>query len=217
MLDNINNDVYIGQYYSISTMVCLGDIMKMKKKENIVEMARSLFTRFGFNKTTVDEIARDSYVAKSTIYNHFNSKEEIFEQVIEKEASILFNEINTALENISDPFEKLRTYAITRMRHVKKLINLYSALNDEYLEHFEFIEKARKKSLEKEIKMIKSIFQEGIDQGVFEVLDLNLISFSIITSWKGLDFPWTKDIDLPDPLENINYLLDVLFNGIRKR
>lgn len=191
--------------------------MKTGKKEIVVETARSLFTRFGFNKTTVDEIARDSFVAKSTIYNYFDSKEEIFNQVIEKEASILFNEINTALEGISDPFEKLRTYATTRMSHIKKLTNLYTALHDEYLSHYSLIEKARKKSLEKEINMIKNIFQEGIDRGVFEKLELNLISFTIITAWSSLDFPWTKNIELPDTVDNINYLMDVLFNGIRKR
>jgi len=191
--------------------------LKSEKKEIVIETARSLFTRFGFNKTTVDEIARDSYVAKSTIYNYFTSKEEIFNHVIEYEAGILFNEINTALEGISDPVEKLRTYATTRMRHIKKLCNLYSALNDEYLGHYSFIEKARKKSLEKEIKMIKTIFQEGINSGVFEDLDLNLISFTIITAWSSLDFPWTKNVALPDTVDHSNYLMDVLLNGIRKR
>ena len=191
--------------------------MKSEKKEIVIETARSLFTRFGFNKTTVDEIARDSYVAKSTIYNYFTSKEEIFNHVIEYEAGILFNEINTALEGISDPVEKLRTYATTRMRHIKKLCNLYSALNDEYLGHYSFIEKARKKSLEKEIKMIKTIFQEGINSGVFEDLDLNLISFTIITALSSLDFPWTKNVALPDTVDHSNYLMDVLLNGIRKR
>ena len=193
------------------------DTMKTEKKEIVVETARSLFTRFGFNKTTIDEIARDSFVAKSTIYNYFDSKEEIFNQVIEKEASILFNEINTALVGISDPFEKLRTYATTRMSHIKKLTNLYTVLYDEYLGHYSLIEKARKKSLEKEITLIKNIFQEGIDRGVFEKLELNLISLTIITAWSSLDFPWTKNIELPDTVDNINYLMDVLFNGIRKR
>jgi len=191
--------------------------VKNEKKEAVIETARDLFAHFGFGKTTIDDIARKSFVAKSTIYNYFNSKEEIFDEVIAQEGNILTNEISKAVNSAVEPVEKIRLYATTRMRHIRKLKNLYSALTDEYLKHFSFIEKARKKGLENEIRTLKEILKEGIEKGVFDVKDIDLTSFAIITSWRGMDFPWTETVEIPNNEETINYLLEVLFNGIRKR
>ncbi|MBC8461550.1 MAG: helix-turn-helix transcriptional regulator [Deltaproteobacteria bacterium] len=48
-----------------------------KKEELIIKTAQELFARFGFNKTTVDEIAQKAHIGKSTIYHYFESKEEL--------------------------------------------------------------------------------------------------------------------------------------------
>jgi len=70
--------------------------MEKDKKQDVIKMAQTLFSRFGLKKTTVDEIAHKSNVAKSTIYNYFRSKEDIYEEVIEKESRYFSDEINKA-------------------------------------------------------------------------------------------------------------------------
>ena len=44
----------------------------------VVSTAKKLFSVNGFERTTIDAIAKDSGVTKRTIYSHFNSKEELF-------------------------------------------------------------------------------------------------------------------------------------------
>ncbi|MEW5801204.1 MAG: helix-turn-helix domain-containing protein [bacterium] len=46
-------------------------------KETILEVALKLFQRFGYKKTTIEEIAREAGIGKGTVYLHFTSKEEI--------------------------------------------------------------------------------------------------------------------------------------------
>ncbi len=191
--------------------------MRVNKKENVVNTAQILFARYGFNKTTIDDISKKAHTAKSTIYNYFSSKEEIFEKVIEMEGRHLRSEICKAIKDINDPVEKMRVYAVTRMKYIKMLVNFYSAMTDEFLEHYSFIEKARKNSLENELCMIKSILKEGVEKGVFDIVDLNWTSFAIITAWRGLDLPWTENVRKIKENEDIDFLLNVLFNGIRKR
>ena len=48
------------------------------KKELILDSAIELFNRWGYAKTSVDEIARAAHIAKSTIYYYFPSKENLF-------------------------------------------------------------------------------------------------------------------------------------------
>lgn len=48
------------------------------KPDAIVRAATTLFSRYGYRKTTVDLIAHEAAVAKPTLYAHFSDKEAIF-------------------------------------------------------------------------------------------------------------------------------------------
>lgn len=48
----------------------------------IKRSARELFRRYGYNKTSVNELARHAHIAKATFYKHFSSKELILHAVL---------------------------------------------------------------------------------------------------------------------------------------
>lgn len=52
-------------------------------KEKITQAAQREFMQFGYTKITVDEIAKAAGVSKKTIYQYFNSKEDIFWEVMQ--------------------------------------------------------------------------------------------------------------------------------------
>ncbi len=183
----------------------------------VIKAAQDIFAKFGYKKTTVDDIARAAHKVKSTIYQYFESKEEIFQTIVEKESQILKEEIKKAIEAQDNPKKKLLTYVITRMRVLKDLSNFYNALRDEYLEHFVFIEKIRKKYLKDEINTIKKILKNGVDQGAFVINDLELTACMIVVALKGLEYPLIEEIEVLSNEQGINSLLGVLFRGIEKR
>jgi hypothetical protein len=55
---------------------------KDSRKKLILKSARALFFKKGFNNVTVDEIAKSSELGKGSIYLYFNSKEEIYAQIL---------------------------------------------------------------------------------------------------------------------------------------
>jgi len=59
------------------------NIMDDQVKDTILEVAFKLFQRFGYQKTTVEEIAREAKIGKGTVYLHFKSKEEILLTIIQ--------------------------------------------------------------------------------------------------------------------------------------
>jgi AcrR family transcriptional regulator len=59
--------------------------MDSEKKECILTAAIANFTRFGFKKTSVDEIAKEAGVAKGTVYLAAESKEDLFFQALHRE------------------------------------------------------------------------------------------------------------------------------------
>ena len=188
----------------------------MDTRETILTTAQKLFARFGFNKTTVDEIAGATHIAKSTLYHHFPSKEAIFRGVIEREGQDLARRIHDAVEAADSPKERLRAYVVTRMSRLRELTNFYSALKEEYLEHYPFIESVRKKDFDSEMNMFQGILSRGVEEGAFNLRDgdVEVTALAVITALKGLEYPWTANAEIPDSTEHAEVLLHVLFHGI---
>ncbi|MBA7510114.1 hypothetical protein ES705_02089 [subsurface metagenome] len=182
----------------------------------IIKAAQDIFARFGFKKTTMNDIARAAHKAKSSIYRYFKSKEEIFQTIVEKESQTLKEKIEKSINAQNNPEKKLRVYVITRMKVLKNLVNFYSALKDEYLEHYAFIEKIRKKYLKDEIRVIKKILKSGVKQGAFVIEDLELTAFTIVIALKGLEYPLIQKSEILNTDQGIDSLLKILFNGITK-
>lgn len=53
-----------------------------KIKESIKRSAKDLFRRYGYNKTSVNEIAKKAKIAKATIYKYFESKEMVLHAIL---------------------------------------------------------------------------------------------------------------------------------------
>ena len=53
-----------------------------RKRDAIVQAAIGEFREHGFNGTSMDRVAAAADVSKRTVYNHFPSKEELFEAIL---------------------------------------------------------------------------------------------------------------------------------------
>ena len=53
-----------------------------KIKESIKRAAQELFRKFGYHKTSVNEIAKRAKIAKATIYKYFDSKEAVLQSLL---------------------------------------------------------------------------------------------------------------------------------------
>jgi AcrR family transcriptional regulator len=183
----------------------------------IIEIARNIFTHFGFKKTTMEEIALATRKGKSSIYYYFNSKEDIFKAVVEKEAEELKAELYKKIEDVDDPIERLKIYITVRMRKLNKLTNFYTAIKSDYLSHFEFIEKIRKSYDLDEVRVVSGIIQEGIEKGKFSVDDPHLSAVAIVTAMKGLEVPLFISKEHGNFEARLGNLINFLFYGIVKR
>ncbi|MEO8796013.1 MAG: TetR/AcrR family transcriptional regulator [Daejeonella sp.] len=53
-----------------------------KIKESITKAAKELFRKYGYHKTSVNEIAKKAKIAKATIYKYFESKELVLHAIL---------------------------------------------------------------------------------------------------------------------------------------
>ncbi len=189
-------------------------INKEDFRQKVIISAGQIFSRYGFKKTTMHEIAKALKMGKSSIYYYFKSKEEIFEAVLLYEANILRNELTTTIKSVESPVDKMRNYVFVRMKAFEKLSNYYNAIFDKNLDHFDFVERIRSKYDREELAILRLILYHGARKKVFNVVNSEYTALAVQTTLKGLEVPlfWKKK---EDKIElRLNAVLDVLFNGI---
>ncbi len=188
-------------------------------RDKILEVANKLFSRFGFHKTSMDEIARIARKAKGSLYYHFASKEELFTEVVAKEIenlkanlSIIVNDKNIKAE------QKIKQYLIKRMEVLNSASNYHETLKADFFEHFDFIDTLRSNLDDWEKAQIKKIIEQGIEENTFEKrngnMDVLLDVFIMVL--KGLEIPFF----LQDKYDELNPyfddLLQILIKGLGK-
>ncbi len=193
-------------------------VVKEEVRSEIVGVARKIFTRYGFRKTTMEEIASASGKGKSSIYYYFKSKEEIFRAVVEREARELKLKLDQTVLKHSSPVDKLKYYILFRLRHVRTVKNFYAALNDPDLSRMEFILEIRKEIDLEEREVVREILEEGMKEGSFQVASSEIGAIAISTMMKGLELPLLLNQEHKgDRGELLEDLVRVLFYGIVRR
>jgi AcrR family transcriptional regulator len=186
-------------------------------KEHIIKAAMHIFSKFGFQKTTVDEIAKAAHKAKGSVYYYFKNKEELFQSVVEKEFQTLRTELTKAVEDSETGKMKLTNYITVRMKLLGGLSNMYEALKNEYLNYLGFIEKIRRKYDNEEISLVKSILIAGIKNNEFEKNDEEQTAFVIVTAIKGFEVPLMVNNKYEEIEKNLEVMIRILLKGIEKR
>ena len=185
-------------------------------KNRIIKEAQYIFKRYGFRKSTMDEIATAAGKGKSTLYHYFKSKDEVFAAVIEKEGNTMFVELNKIITANIDCKSKLKKYIITRMDIIDQLANLYSAIKSDYFNHFTFIQKYRTKYDEDEVLFIEQILQDGIYKKEFNINESEAKSYAygIATALKGLEIPFFIENKYSEVNSRLDSMLNILIYGL---
>ena len=79
---------------------------EVTEKEKILYFTHAKFITEGFYKTTMDEIARDLQMSKKTIYKHFESKEELLENVCGMRMKLMEEFLDEVVDSDEDAITK---------------------------------------------------------------------------------------------------------------
>ena len=182
----------------------------------IVEAAKKLFARLGYKKTALDDIAREAGFAKSSLYHYFSSKEDLFRAVVISEMGYLNRRVRRAIADESGPEKALRAYIFTRMNVLQELANTYVTLHEEYMEKLGFVEGFRQEAFQEEVSMVRSILEDGVEKGEFEMEDPPLTAYAVVLALKGLEYPWMVNVDAARLKKDLSILVNLLVRALRK-
>ena len=81
-----------------------------QKTLEIIHAGWAMFSRYGFAKTTMSDIATEAGGARQTVYNAFSSKEDVLRAVVRLAGEQSLAEVEEAWQKLSVLEEKLATF-----------------------------------------------------------------------------------------------------------
>jgi AcrR family transcriptional regulator len=79
-----------------------------ERRAQLLAVARSVFGKAGFHGVSMDEVAKEAGVTKPILYDHFNSKEELYVALLDADADSLEERVRAALQAPTGNRERIR-------------------------------------------------------------------------------------------------------------
>jgi TetR/AcrR family transcriptional repressor of mexJK operon len=135
----------------------------------ILSAAERLFTRFGFAKVTMEEIAGEAGLKKPSLYYYYATKEDLFRAVVEKKRSEFRDRAADVLQTSETAATRLKQYVLIRFEYFRNLQEL-NILDFKHATHNApaLVEMFRRHAAE-ELKWISGLLSAGNEHDEFQV------------------------------------------------
>lgn len=90
----------------------LFDELESEKKERIIRIASAEFSKFGYDNSSTNRIVKDSGISKGSLFQYFQSKEELYFYILDIVLSELLSSLKDKLDSLSeDLFQRVIEYS----------------------------------------------------------------------------------------------------------
>jgi len=156
------------QYASFTIAVSKLRNMKYNPKHTLILQASAdCFARFGFDKTTLDDIGRRAGLNKASLYYYFKNKEDIFIAVVLNETKSFIADIQAKTLAFPDVRRQIRFFLTERIRRYSEVIHL-TRLSVENLEKLgPMFEEVNRETRDSEIVFLTMLLKRGVAENAF--------------------------------------------------
>ncbi|MBA7470212.1 hypothetical protein ES707_05490 [subsurface metagenome] len=193
---------------------------KVARIEGILSAAKRVFSRKGYEATTMEDIAVEAGFGKASLYFYFKGKEEVFLSLIknglEGQKKLLKEVINSQLSNV----ERLEAVLSKFFEYVQKNREFMRIVHSEsqklYATTLREVRSSIIKEHRKTMEGIASIVRDGIESGEFRKVEPTLAAASFMGIIRSVIFDWfVRDekslLDRYKPM-----VMDIFLKGIGK-
>jgi AcrR family transcriptional regulator len=133
-----------------------------EKRQELLDKAVTVFSRYGYSKTTLNDIAEKSGINKASLYHYFKNKEELFVQVMLQVSAAGIEELKQNALRFKNPEKQLIFYFSERLHFYLLIVGLNS-LSKETLLHLQVIfDSVYQPVKEKEIEWIAALLKKTV-------------------------------------------------------
>ena len=185
----------------------------------ILDAAQLRFSKYGFGKTTMTEIAKDCNMSAANLYRFFENKHDIGAnlscQCLENQLVILNQIVD---QNSKSAASKLEELALTLLRSIHQQWSenphMDEMVNSICLERREIVDQY----IQKKRELIVTILKEGNRLGEFAVVDPDRTAAAVFTSLTLFVVPFLMPLfPLSELKHKASEVVHLILTGLKKR
>ena len=184
-----------------------------RKRALLIDAARAVVARVGPRKTTLDDIAAEARVSRSSVYYHFESKGHLYRLLIEQEVEKLMAVMQGALDPALPPPDRLLAYVRARVSWISSVMGLYQVTTDMAGEYMGMADAQMQDFHGMEQALLAAVLKEGVQDGHFVVRDTELLAGVMQKALRGLTERFVLD-SREAYIEQADALINTMMRGI---
>jgi len=181
----------------------------------IVNAATIYFAKYGFHKTTMDEIAKHLHKAKGVLYYYFKSKEELFNEVLKQELDKVQKELKKIVDSDKDSLTVTKEFMLTRLKLLNSSVIYHETLKADFFEKYHFVKDVRDSFTDFERTQISQILQKGKKEGYINLNNIESAVNVILMILSGIEIPLFLQNNFAEYESTIDEFASMIINGLR--
>jgi AcrR family transcriptional regulator len=166
-----------------------------ERKAQIVEAAVAVFSRLGFERARMEDVARESGLSKGTLYLYYESKDELIGALLESVFDWGMRDLKNALASGGSASERLRKIGGLMSGEIEKLYILLPVWFEFYAvaARDEGVRRFMKSYFEEYREILAEIVHDGIQRGEFRQVDVEEVTVTLVSLFEGVTLLWAFD------------------------
>lgn len=187
-----------------------------ERKAQILEGAKKVFAKLGFERARVDDIAEESGLSKGTLYWYFDSKDAIITAIMDQFFARELSQVRELMDAEVSAKEKLLMFTHFAAEDIVKMQPLMPIL----FEYWSLLLRRKKvkqvlsnyyKSI---LEIMVPIIERGIEQGEFRQVDAISVAIAIGAVFEGIIVLWGAAPEIVNLREHIEVGVRLVIEGI---
>jgi AcrR family transcriptional regulator len=191
------------------------------KRADIVNAGIRIFSRKGFNHCSVEDILQEARVARATFYSYFDSKRDLFVELVDSILNSMFEITARELGEIPSTIEELKEKTKNTILELYKFFSENWEFSAIYIKEvmgmnpeidFRIVEWQQRVA-----EMVKILLNRGIEKGMFRPMDVDIVATLVagVPQHLGLQlFMFNQNVDIPRVADAVT---DYLIYGLAAR
>jgi AcrR family transcriptional regulator len=190
------------------------------RRAEILEQAEKIFAAKGFHNTTVAEIAGASGFAVGTLYQFFESKEQLYTVMLTEKLNRMYSGIRASVAMEADTTRKIECLVASQFRFVENNAEFCSIfIRGDHLSLSEGSAALRKRMVADytvHVSFTEDVLRDGIRAGVLKEMDPRMMAAVLTGIINSCASKWLAMMEGASLMDNVPFVINIFLEGIRK-
>lgn len=184
----------------------------------VIDTALARFLKFGYNKTTMAEIAEDNSMSAANLYRYFKNKQDIAAACCTKSMTERLDRLRLVASRSAPFAEKLQSYALTMIEHTHEL----AAPDSKIGELVAFITRERSEVVHEKLDihyaLITQMLKQAVENKEISCLEIENTARHIYSAFVVFDVPlFVGFYTMEEYQARAHGIVELILNGLSNR